>query len=214
MKTQVIYRWGRGFRVRRMQRFVEAMLPGPETRILDVGGTVPNWELLPQLHSKVTLLNLVRPARGASLPTNICHVTGDGTALPFGDRAFDIVFSNSVIEHLGSAERQMRFASEVRRVGKGLWIQAPAQAFPVEPHLLAPFIHYLPRSWQRRLARYFTGWGWLTRPTQSQIGDMLSQLRLPTMAEYRALFPDCRIERERCLGLTKSLIAVKTAREE
>jgi hypothetical protein len=54
------------------------------------------------------------------------------------DQEYDIAFSNSVIEHVGDWERQAAFASEIRRVGKNLWIQTPAKECPIEPHYLAP----------------------------------------------------------------------------
>ena len=77
-------------------------------------------------------------------------MAGDGRALPFRDEAFDVVFSNSVIEHVGDAASQRRFAREVARVGRAYWVQTPNRWFPVEQHLLTPLVHWLPKSWQRR----------------------------------------------------------------
>ena len=85
--------------------------------------------------------------------------------LPYRPGAFDIAFSNSVIEHVGSFEEQTRFAEQLRRVATGVWVQTPARGFPLETHLLMPLIHYLPLRWQTRLVRNLTVWGWLTRPT-------------------------------------------------
>ncbi|NJK36721.1 MAG: class I SAM-dependent methyltransferase [Oscillatoriales cyanobacterium RM1_1_9] len=36
--------------------------------------------------------------------------------LDFSDNSFDLVFSNSVIEHVGSLERQTVFAQNVQRL--------------------------------------------------------------------------------------------------
>jgi hypothetical protein len=88
-------------------------------------------------------------------------------------------------------------------------VQTPSRWFPIEPHLIAPFIHYFSKRIQRRLIRYFTVWGWLTRPTQHQITAFLDEVRLLTYREMVELFPDCSILRERILGLTKSFIAVR-----
>jgi len=200
----------RGFRRRRMRRFVDAFRPGPETTVLDVGGSAFNWELA-GAEARITLLNLVPSADTRALAQRYTLVSASGTQLPYRDGAFDVVFCNSVIEHLGSLERQQAFASEVARVGRGLFVQTPARGFFLEPHLLTPFIHHLPRDWQRRLLRRFTLWGWLARPTQEVVDRFVAETRLLDGREMRALFPDCEIHRERFLGLTKSYVAIRAA---
>ena len=198
----------RGIRRRRMARFGARFAPGSETRILDVGGTAYNWRLS-DLRARVTLLNLDGPRVPESLPGHFTRITASGTDLPHRDGAFDIAFSNSVIEHLGSYERQRRFAEQLRRVGRALWVQTPARWFPFEPHLLTPFVHYLPRSWRTRLLRRFTVWGWLARPSPERVARFVRDTRLLSYREMCELFPDCEIQRERFLGLTKSFVAVR-----
>jgi len=73
-------------------------------------------------------------------------------SLPFADGAFDLAYSNSLIEHLAPATRAA-FAAEVRRVARGWWVQTPAYGFPVEPHALLPFAHWLPVGLRRRYWR-------------------------------------------------------------
>ena len=199
----------RRFRRARMQAFAELFRPAPGTTILDVGGTPYNWALL-GTPAHLTLVNLELPRGGVdSLPPNVTVVIGDGTRLDFESESFDVAFSNSVIEHVGSWQAQQAFAAELRRVGRGLWVQTPARGFPVEPHLMGVFIHWLPRSWQRRLVRWTTGWGWLVRPSQARIDALLDELRLLDHDEMQQLFPDCEIRRERFLGLTKAYVAVR-----
>lgn len=135
-------------------------------------------------------------------------VVGNGCELEYADESYDIVFSNSVIEHLGTWENQIRFANEARRVGGKLWIQTPAREFFIEPHFIAPFIHWMPKSARKRLLRYFTVWGWLSKPTPEQVDSAIAEIRLLSYEEMLQLFPDCEIYRERFLFFfTKSYSA-------
>jgi hypothetical protein len=209
MDIQRIYRlFIRGFRRRRMRDFAQTFDPRTSTRVLDVGGTPYNWQLLDS-NARVTLLNLRLPEEIDALPPQLVAMVGDATCLEFESNSFDVGFSNSVIEHVGSRERQAKLASEIRRVARGLWVQTPARSFPIEPHLLALFVHYLPLGWQRHLVRRFTLWGWISRPSQQRIDQFLRETRLLSHADMREFFPDCEIRRERFLGLTKSYIAVR-----
>lgn len=199
------------FRRRRMKQFFALFAPSAQTRVVDIGGATNTWlaETTNETAFPVTLVNLRFPDR---LDGNrFTAVSGDATALPFADASFDIAFSNSVIEHMTTWERQQAFAQEARRVAGRLWIQTPARSFPLEPHLLSPFFQYLPRKLQTRLARHFTLWGLLTKPTPERVEEMISDIRLLTYREMKQLFPDCRILKERVLGLTKSYIAIRDA---
>jgi hypothetical protein len=198
----------RPFRRRRMRRFAAAFGPTAALSVVDVGGSAFNWSFLAS-PPRLVLVNLARPRDAHAAPAGSAFVVADGTRLAFADRAFDVAFSNSVIEHLGTPERQAAFARELRRVAAGVWVQTPARGFPVEPHLLAPFVHWLPRRWQRRLLRRFTGWGWLSRPSPERVARFLAETRLLSLREMRALFPDCEIRRERFCGLTKAYVAVR-----
>ncbi|HEV2448400.1 MAG TPA: methyltransferase domain-containing protein, partial [Candidatus Sulfopaludibacter sp.] len=136
---------------------------------------------------------------------------GDGRALPFRDGAFDVVFSNSVIEHVGDGESQRRFAREVARVGRGYWVQTPNRWFPVEQHLFTPLVHWLPRRWQRAIVPRCNLWCLLVRVTPDRrrfyIEHYLSDVRLLSAGEVRDLFPGASVIRERVCGWTKSLVA-------
>ncbi len=209
MNVHAIYnRISPWFRRRRLARFQAVFKPTAQTTLLDVGGYPWCWpeEVCP---AQITMVNLEYPHVLPSAPGRRM-VRGDGCALAFPDASFDIGFSNSVIEHVGTWENQQKFAAGIRRVGRRIWVQTPAHSFPIEPHLLAPFIHWLPKSAQRPLLRWFTGWGWITKPTPAQVDAFLAEVRLLTFREMQVLFPDCRIERERFLWLfTKSYIAVR-----
>jgi len=193
------------FRKKRMRRFQQQFGVTPLTRVLDVGGGSFNWLLLNYL-PQLTILNI---SISEEMHGPYTSVVADGRYLPFKDKSFDIVYSNSVIEHLQNRENQQRFASECQRVGVRLYLQTPNKRFPIEPHLLTPVIHWLPLSLQKRLVRNFTVWGIIARPTQEVCLIFLKEVRFLNEKEFRQLFPEAIIWHERFLGLTKSFIAVK-----
>ena len=187
--------------------FSSIISAGNESTILDVGGASAYWkEFSSDAH--ITVVNLDKTWMGPPNRNCSCAVA-DGCALPFRADSFDVVFSNSVIEHLHSFENQQRFAREIQQCGRHLWVQTPAKYFPIEPHVQTLFIHYLPRPILRRLIRLFTIWGLMTQPDQQEVDELLAEVRLITYKDMRRLFPGCRIVRERFLLMTKSYIAVR-----
>lgn len=195
------------FRRRRMQRFARALGITPETRVLDVGGTPDYWRLL-SAPPRVTLLNT--PRAGQELGSAASWVAGDGRALPFRDGAFDVVFSNSVIEHVGGPESQLRFAREAMRVGRRFWVQTPNLWFPLEQHLLLPVVHWLPRAWQQRLVARLSLVHIALRLSPDRrefyVRHYLEDIHLLDARGLRALFPGAGLVRERFCGWTKSLV--------
>jgi hypothetical protein len=195
------------FRRRRMAAFASRMGITAATRVLDIGGTPDCWELL-KVKPRLTLVNM--PRAGEALGAQ--WVAADGCALPFGDGAFDVVFSNSVIEHVGAIDRQRRFAAEVRRVGRAYWVQTPNRWFPVEQHLLTPLVHWLPKRWQQHVIPRWNLWSALVpaRPDQRRfyVEHYLRDVRLLGVRDLRLLFPGAQILRERFCGWTKSLLVV------
>lgn len=208
---QAVRKISRHFRARRMRRFQRLFRLTEATRILDIGGTPFNWELL-DVRPAVTLLNTPRGQEDVGV-SGFTFVSGDGCRLPFADQSFDVVFSNSVIEHVGGTARQRQFAREVTRVGRSYYVQTPNLFFPVEQHLLTPFLHLLPRRWQRWLAPRFTVWALLVRPSEDRrkfyIEHFLNDVRLLTRRSLGELFPHDKVRRELWLGLTKSLIVMR-----
>ncbi len=201
----------KSFRMKRMRRFASALRPASSQRILDVGGSAEIWRFLPQVRN-VVLLNMPRAGEGqTAAAVGLRYVHGDGCRLPFADGSFDIVFSNSVIEHVGSEEAQQEFAREVARVGRAYWIQTPNRHFPIETHLLTPLVHLFPRRLRAAIVRRFTVWDWVRRPAADEkrfyIEHFIADIHLLSAAQMRRLFPDAVIVRERFFLFTKSLIA-------
>lgn len=177
--------------------------------ILDAGGTLGWWQLVQPKNHDITVINLDQSHENSVCEAGYKFQAADARHLPFADSQFDLAFSNSVIEHVGSLGDQWLFARELLRCGKSVYVQTPYKWFPVEPHLIAPFIHWLPFSIERKMVRWFSVWGWVTKPDQQRIDDFLSEIRLLTRREMKMMFPDCKIKSEKFFGLTKSLIAMK-----
>ena len=195
-------------RGRRHRLFSDLLLrSGNDPSILDVGGTPEYWRMLESSVGEIpspTLLN----ARWVG-PTDLHSLRADATRLPFRDSSFDFVFSNSVIEHLFSFERQKEMASEIRRVGRGYFVQTPNYWFPLEPHFLVPGFQFLPETVRVGLIRRLD-LGWIRRrPELEDARRIVREHRLLTRRELRDLFPDARILTERFAGLPKSFIAVR-----
>jgi hypothetical protein len=200
-------------RRRRFGRFLELLDPLPRpVSILDVGGTETFWQMMgldEQTGVDVTLLNVF------PCPTATPHVTsvvGDGCDLScYDDGAFDVVFSNSVIEHVGSFDNQRRMAGEIRRVGRSYFVQTPNRYFPIEPHFQFPCFQFLPRRWQVKLLRSRSiGW-YPPAESDEQAAAWASEIRLLTRRELGRLFPEAKLVAERYWGLAKSYVAIHAA---
>ncbi|MCY7276615.1 MAG: class I SAM-dependent methyltransferase [Phormidesmis sp. CAN_BIN44] len=124
--------------------------------ILDVGGRQAHWvregfcDPINRDNISITIIN-VESAK-VSQP-NVTFVSGDARNMEqFADNQFDIVFSNSVIEHVGTFDDQHRMASEIKRVSKRYFLQTPNRYFPIEPHFLFPFFQFFPTWLNSHLA--------------------------------------------------------------
>lgn len=179
-------------------------------RILDVGGTDTFWktmELAERDDLQFTVLNIFP----AEQPDERFHwIVGDARDLSqFGDGEFDLVFSNSVIEHVGGFTDQQRMADEIRRVGQRYFVQTPNRYFPIEPHFLFPGFQFLPeRTKVFLLKRFQLGWFPKAKSDEEAIA-FAREIQLLNRREFAALFPDARMIDERVAGLVKSFMAVR-----
>ena len=112
----------RAGRQRRFDRFVERLRrpAGRPLRLLDVGGTSVYWAEIDwrQLQPvEIVLFNVGLQPVAAPFQS----VAGDARDLSrYGDQTFDVVYSNSVIGHVGTLDDQARMAREIQRVGPHL----------------------------------------------------------------------------------------------
>jgi hypothetical protein len=125
----------------------------------------------------------------------------------FSNKEFDIVYSNSVIEHVGSYNDQRQLANEVMRVGKKYFIQTPNLYFLIEPHFVFPLFQFLPIELRVWIVTHFST-GWYGKiPDRKQAKEIVSSIRLLNKKDFLNLFPEGNIWEEKILGLTKSFIA-------
>jgi SAM-dependent methyltransferase len=176
-------------RARRHERFFALTGLRPGMRVVDVGcGALGLRGLEPGLD--ITGVDLVaRPEYAGPF------VQADAAQrLPFDDTAFDLAYSSSVVEHV-EPERRAAFAAEVKRVARGWFVQTPAWSFPIEPHALLPFAHWLAPTLRRPYWRLGAAGSW-------------EDIHLLRRAELAALFGE-PILAERFGGLVKSWIALR-----
>lgn len=208
----------RAARFRKVQAMIDRLLARHgEIRVLDAGGRAEYWNMLaPAVADRVQLTILNYSAELADYSDKTAahvryeNVTGNACNMPqYGDGAFHLVHSNSVIEHVGSYANMMAFAREVRRVGQDYYVQTPNFWFPIDPHIAFPCLHWLPDS--VRIAV-------MTRMSVGVAGktdfagavERIDDCRMIGQATMRALFPDARHSAERFgVVFKKSLIAVR-----
>ncbi|SEG25056.1 class I SAM-dependent methyltransferase [Algoriphagus boritolerans] len=198
----------RAIRLRKLESlFFRNFNPEKPISILDVGGTDYFWKKsqIPNIPGvRITLLNLHLEK---TTHPHISSMIGDATEMnSFEDKKFDLVFSNSVIEHLYTFENQRKMAAEVQRVGRKYFVQTPNKYFPVEAHYALPFAQYLPKKLlfflltNTKLSR-------LTRWESRAAQQYLDEIRLLNEKEMKSLFPKSKLLKEKVLGMTKSLTA-------
>jgi hypothetical protein len=206
----------RAHRIDLLKQLVTATLQGKDTcSILDVGGTRRFWDVwhrhIDWSRTEITCVNLRSdPASGNGAGAPVHMLSGDACDLSWIEpRSYDIVFSNSVIEHVGPWRNMKAMAGEVRRIAPRYLVQTPNFWFPVEPHARTPFLHWLPDPLAYRIVMVRNCGYWPRQQSVSDAVAMVQSAKLIDIAQMKALFEDAEIIRERYLGMTKALIAIK-----
>lgn len=185
-----------------------------EMTVIDLGGTVEAWQRAPVRPAHVVVLNLLEP--GESAEPWVRPVLGDACAArqvlaeAGAPTSYDLVFSNSLIEHVGGHAPRAALAREVAALAPRHWVQTPNRYFPVEPHWLCPGLQFLPVAARARVAAVWP----LAHSRPACPADALAEVEWTELigrTELRGYFPDSRIHHERMAGLTKSLVAVAGA---
>ncbi|MGO8815486.1 MAG: methyltransferase domain-containing protein [Terriglobia bacterium] len=148
-------------RAQKLKLLLQLLGAAEQGSLLDLGGNQGfSGEFLPlyRRFKKVVVVNVVDSKIKCEGHDGISRVIGDGCCLPFRDGAFDWVFSNAVIEHVGDWKKRQQFAGEIRRVAsKGYFVTTPNKWFPIDPHTLVPLYQFVPGRLQRELIRYSPG---------------------------------------------------------
>lgn len=176
--------------------------------VLDLGGSVHFWEEIEAIlkPKSVVIMNIAadsQSASGSGSTKDFARVVlYDGKRIPYDDQSVDLLICNSVIEHVPPADRA-ELVAEIQRVAKRYVLQTPANEFPLEPHLVVPLIHWMPRSLARKLVP-ISPMALLNGKQRAY--EMFDEVYLLDKIEVGSLFPHKEVVRERFLGLTKSYL--------
>ena len=193
------------------ERFVKALGVDAQTTILDVGvtsdRTIDNSNYLEAWHphlERIVALGIEDASFLEKDHPGVRFVQGDGLALPFADRSFDVVHSSAVIEHVGSFDNQARLVAECARVARhGVFVTTPNRWFPIEVHTSLPLIHWLPKARHRALLDAI-GHGFLAREENLNLMDARD---FEVIAARLAGFT-CEIDTASLAGLPSNLMFV------
>jgi hypothetical protein len=179
-----------------------------EMRVLDLGGTVNSWRLAPAQPKHLTLLNPVPQDTGTAWATSL---VGDACAPPASltEEHFDLVYSNSVLEHIGGHFRREQFSEVVHEAADHHWVQTPYRYFPIEPHWVFPWFQHLPPTAQTTISRVWPLGNYGSIVNREETLPHVLDIELLDMTQMRHYFPGSKIAHERVMGLTKSLIAFR-----
>ena len=193
----------------RRWEWLRAAFPEVETMsVIDLGGTVEAWQRAPIHPASVHVVNLEAPP--LEVPSWIRADQADACSLPahISSTSYDLVFSNSVIEHVGGHVQRMRFAAAIHELADRHWVQTPYRYFPIEPHWLFPGFQFLPLSTQASVA---SRWPLVHTPPRGRDDGLQAAMSVELLSRTQMAFyfPNSTLRFERMAGLVKSLIAIK-----
>lgn len=190
---------------------IEKLIQKDHFKILDIGGDIQYWKNIGWQHPacKIHLLNLYESKVPENETDQFSSSVGNGLSLEYKKGEVDLIFSNSVIEHVGSYENQQIFAGEVRRVSDKYIVQTPSIWFPLEPHSLIPLFQFLPHPIRALLIMTFNINYFPKAKTYKAAIKVSHSTLMFTHKRFKQLFPEAEIQVERFLGIPKSYTAIK-----
>jgi len=191
-------------------RIENKILEKGSLKILDIGGEYAYWQHLGWKNENCTiyLLNLNLPPETKDIP-GFRFIAGTAINLPYQAGDFDLIYSNSVIEHVGSKQNQEKFSEEVHRVCDKYIVQTPSLWFPLEPHSLIPLFQFIPHALRAFLIMWFNINYFPKAKTYQEALQVSKSTLMLTKKEFRKLFPDAEIYVEKLYGIPKSYTAIK-----
>lgn len=180
-------------------------------KIIDLGGSDYHWRNSGFKNNSdyhITIVNT--ESQNLRELRNVSFIKMDIKNLMFfDDKEYDVVYSNSLIEHIADQDDRKKLAAEIVRIGKHYFIQTPNYFFPVEPHFLFPFFQFFPEIMRTKLIMKFN-LGWFEKQTdESEAKAMAVSIKLFKKEELKKLFPEGNIYSEKYLMLNKSFIIYK-----
>jgi len=195
---------------------------GRPLRIVDLGGTVSFWEgwgltAADGLH--VVLINNhvadTSHRDETSRQEFLENRNRDATSLSREElAAFDLIFSNSFLEHLGAPSVQADLARKIEASGRPYFIQVPNKWSPIDPHFPRPYVPFFatyPRGLQARLLTWDGLGSSGASPSLAVAMKRLSHYVPLGRGDMRRLFPSAHLEVERPFGLPMSILAHRMA---
>lgn len=122
---------------------------------------------------------------------------------------FDLVFSNSLLEHVGGHPQRQKMADNIHRLADRHWVQTPYRYFPIEPHWVFPGFQWLPYEAQVQISLRWNR-GHVRTYSRDEAEDIVDEIDLVGISQMRRYFPSSTIWYERFAGLVKSLVAIRT----
>jgi SAM-dependent methyltransferase len=194
-KLSLAYKISAYNRRKKWQLFLKEIAPTQEMRVLDVGFCEKEYKSGDNFIEKhypypemLTALGIDIPSKFKTRYPKVTAVHYNGGLFPFEDKAFDVLWSNAVIEHVGDRNKQLLFIKEIKRVSKRAYITTPNRFFPFEVHTLILFLHYLPK---RIFDKYLvlTGRGWAAGEYMHLLShnDIKTLLADAGVAEYKII---------------------------
>ena len=194
-------------RLRRTEEFRRRFPDLKDMRVLDLGGTAVSWRVSGMRADSVTIVNL----DNAGQPDEPWMEFRRGDACAGGFGKYDLVFSNSLIEHLGGHARRQQFADVVQESAPMWWVQTPYRYFPIEPHWVFPGFQFLPFRTRVFISQHWNAGHLPEFKNVVEVAELVASTELISATEMRAYFPSSEIWFERIAGLPKSLTALKTS---
>jgi hypothetical protein len=177
-----------------------------EMRVLDLGGTALSWRTTGLRAESVLLVNLDDPGEPAE--PWLTHVQADACGGGFGK--FDLVFSNSLLEHLGGHARRRQFIDVIEESAPAWWVQTPYRYFPIEPHWVFPGFQFLPFRMRQVITLHWTAGHQQRTKDNAEAAELVASVELMSATEMRAYFPTSEMWFERVAGVPKSIVAIRT----